>query len=154
LHRIIFLDPEIIQNLKAISLGEPDPRLVEAVDEALQSLDPSLGLLIRERYFEGLTIKEISERNSLPEPQVIAGVYEARRRLKMLLAEFVRKRWGIEVKGVCRICTHPRRDEIEAILSSRGKNESWGVTCRRVESLLKERIQPPQVLKAHTKHMK
>jgi hypothetical protein len=153
LHRLIFLDPDIIQNLKAVSPIDPDPELVEAVDRALLQLVPDLRRLIRERYFESLTVKEISERNHLPEAETIAGIYEAKRRLKMLLAEFVRKRWGIETKEVCRICIHPQKEKIEAILQNRKKTESWGSTCRRVKRLLGERIHPPQILKAHIKHM-
>jgi hypothetical protein len=154
LHRITFLDPMMIQNLKAVSGSEPDPELVEAVDKALLRLDPDLRRLIRERYFEGLTVGEISERNNLPEPQAIAGIYEAKRRLKVLLADFVRKRWGIEVTGVCSICSHPRKEEIENALRARKSTESWGSTCRKIEQLIEERIQPPQVLKAHIRHMK
>ena len=154
MHRMIFLDPDIIQNLRPHSSTDPDPELVEAVNQALLHLAPGHRRLIRERYFEGLTVREICERNHLPEAEVIAGIYEAKRQLKMLLGEFAGKRWGIEVKGACRICVHPRKEKIEAILRSRKKTESWGSTCRRVERLLGERIQPPQVLKAHIRHMR
>lgn len=153
MHRIVFLEPELIQNLKNDPRSDPDPELVKAVDEALLSLDPDLCRLVHERYFEGLTVREISERNHIPESEAIAGIYQAKRRLKMLLAEFVKKRWKIKVDGVCRICVHPQKEKIETILHSRKKTESWAVTCRRVEYLLGERIQPPQVLKAHMKHM-
>lgn len=154
MHRTIFLDPDIIENLKTISRADPDPELVEAVSEALLTLSPDLRRIICERYFEGLTIGEISERNQLAETEAISRIYEARRRLKMLLAEFVRKRWGITVEGVCRICAHRKKEEIETILRTRRPSESWGSTCRRVERLLKERVQPPQILIAHMKHMK
>jgi hypothetical protein len=154
LHRLVFLDPEIIDNLKAVAPADPDPEVAEAVRQALLNVSPELRRLIRERYFEGLTIGEISERNHLAERETVRRIYEAKRQLKMVLAGFVKKRWGIEVKGLCRICTHAEREKIEAVLRTRKKTESWGSTCRKVQDLLKERIQPPQVLKAHMKHMK
>lgn len=154
MHRIVFLDPETIENLRAISPADPDPELVMTVNEALLTLSPELRRLIRERYFESLTIGEISDRNHLPERETIRKIYEAKRQLKMVLASFVKKRWGIEAMGVCRICTHPEREKIEAVLRARKVTESWGSTCRKVQNMLQQRMQPPQILKAHMKHMK
>lgn len=96
---------------------------------------------------------QIAERNDISEKEVVKRIYEAKRQLKMMLAEFVRKRWGLQIKGVCRICTHPQKETIDTILRNIDDGESWRKICREVENAIGDRIYPPQILKAHMKHM-
>ncbi len=153
MHRIIYLDPEIIQHLKASASQPPDPELVEAVNDALEGLDSDLQQIVHERYFEGLTVPQIAERNKIPENEVVKLIYEAKRQLKMMLAEFVRKRWGLQIKGVCKICTHPQKEKINSILQNKKDGDSWREICSKIEAEVGDRIYPPQILKAHIKHI-
>jgi len=139
--------------MKVDGIPEIDPAIVEAVDQAMGQLNETQREIIRERFFEGLAIREIAVRREMDECQVIGIIYESKRVLKTLLADFVKTRWGIEPIGICRICSHKRREEIEDILLNIGKRDSWGTVSRRIEKKTGERIHPPQILKAHLKHM-
>jgi hypothetical protein len=154
LGRIIYIDPEIIANVKNIVPRPPDPAIVEAVNDAMESLDPHLRQIVFERYFEGLSIPEISARNGVEEKEVSRSLYKARRKLRTLLAAFVRDRWKIETKGICRICSHPQKRQIENILRKIDSSESWGEICGRIKAEIGEYFHPPQILKAHLIHMK
>lgn len=151
---IIYLDPVFLQNLPAFRSSPTDPDIIEAVSEALKTLDPETERLIRERFFEGLSLNEIANRNNIDVREVVRSLYEGNRQLKILLSDFVKRKWGIKPNGICRICGHPKRTEIEGILNKRDNSRSWGQVCRAVEKATGERFQPPQILKAHIKHMK
>ncbi len=126
---------------------------MEAVNDALEGLDSNLQQIVHERYFEGLTMPQIAERTKIAEKEVIKRIYEAKRQLKMILAEFVRKRWGLQIKGVCRICTHPQKEKINSILRNKKDSDSWSGICSKIETEVGDRIYPPQILKAHIKHI-
>jgi len=153
LHRIIYLDPEIIQQFKSTSKQSPDPAIVTAVSEAIEKLDHGLRRVVHERYFEGLSLPEIAARNGIGQREVIGNLYEAKRLLKLMLADFVSRRWGVKPPGICRVCTHPKREIIENILKTVDGSSSWAEICRRVEAATGERFHPPQILKAHQKHI-
>lgn len=153
MHRIIYLDPEIIEHLNAFASRPPDPELIETVNEALERLESDLRQIVHERYFEGLTVPQIAERNEITEKEVIKRIYEAKRQLKMMLAEFVRRRWGLQIEGVCKICRHPQREMIDSILRNKNDGDSWRRICKKIEEDVGDRIHPPQILKAHIKHM-
>ncbi len=153
MHRIIYLDPEIIEHLNTFASRPPDPELIETVNEALERLESDLRQIVYERYFEGLSIPQIAERNKITDKEVVRRIYEAKRQLKMMLAEFVRRRWGLQIEGVCKICKHPRREMIDSILRNKTDDESWRRICKRIEKEVGDRIHPPQILKAHIKHM-
>ncbi|MEE9555152.1 MAG: sigma-70 family RNA polymerase sigma factor [candidate division Zixibacteria bacterium] len=153
MHRILFLDPEFLQNIQAIRDHPADPEIIEAVTEALKRLPPETERLIRERFFEGLSLSEIAERSDIDFKEVVRAIYEGKRQLKILLSEFVKRRWGIKPEGICRVCGHPKRKEIERIVIKCNRSRSWGEICAAVEKATGERFHPPQILKAHIKHM-
>lgn len=151
---IIYLDPEFLQNLPAIRSRPTDPDIIKAVTEALKRLKPETERLVRERFFEGLSLAEIADRNNIDVREVVRSLYEGKRQLKILLSDFVKRKWEITPDGLCRVCGHPKRTEIEEILIKRDSSQSWGKICRMVEKATGTRLQPPQILKAHIKHMK
>jgi len=150
---IIYLDPIFIENLPTFPSRPTDPDIIKAVSEALKTLNPEIERLISERFFEGLSLTEIANRNNIDVREVVHALYEGKRQLKILLSDFVKRKWGIRPDGICRICSHPKRTEIEGILIKRDSSRSWGQICRAVEKATGERFQPPQILKAHIKHM-
>ena len=153
MHRLVYLDPEILQQLRSIPPQHADPDVVKAVRAAIEKLNPEIRQVVRERYFECLSLAEMAGRRGLEEKEMAKSVYEANRQLKLMLADFVGRRWGIKPRGICRICGHPRRAIIEEILRNIKGSESWAKISRLVESAVGERFHPPQVLKAHLKHM-
>ncbi len=153
MHRLIFLDPDLIQLMGESSSQHADPDVIDAVSGALKALGREMEEVVRARYFEGLSVPAIAARYEIQDREVVGILYEAKRRLKILLADFPEKRWGVSTDGLCRVCGHPERKKIEKILMVNAGSRSWGAICREVEQAVGERFYPPQVLKAHLKHI-
>jgi len=153
LKRIVFMDPGIFNGLEVLAAPEPDPELVSNVNTALEQLEPALQEILKLKYYEGATTGEIALALDKPEKEIISLIYEAKRQMRFHLAEFVNKRWGIKSGRLCRICIHPRRAAIESILIGKSQSESWGKITDRIYEAGEERFHPPQILKAHLKHM-
>lgn len=151
--RIVFTDPEKLEILNSRTSIEADPELVAEVNRALERLEPPLKELLKMWYYDGARIKDIARQFNKSEREISGLLYEAKRQLKILLADFVKKRWGVDTEGICRICAHPRRTAIDEILSGRGRYESWRSINDKLSEAVGERFQPPQILKAHIKHM-
>ncbi len=154
MNRILYLDPEILDTLMPARPPDPDPELITAVNEALSGLKPELRELIIKRFYEGRKISEIESELDRPEKEIMALLYEAKRQLRSLLADFARERWGIEVRKGCRICAHARRAEIEKILLGKKERDSWRKTTLKIRDAAGESFHPPQILIAHMKHIK
>jgi hypothetical protein len=153
LKRIILLDPEILDVLEDHRSPNPDPVLLSRVNEALEQLAPEYRELLRMRYYDGVPLRDIASALDKSDKEVKGLLYEAKRQMKILLAGFVRKRWGVETEGICGICSHAQRNIIEKILSNKVSGESWRKINDRIFKAIGERFQPPQILKAHIKHM-
>ncbi len=151
--RIIYIENNFLQSLAGRDFQEPDQVLTETVNQAVESLRKDLRQIIRARYFEALSVAAIAERNGMPEKEIIRLLYEAKRQLKMILADFAADRWGIKIRGRCRICLHDRRELIDCILLGRSSDESWAATSEKIKAAIGENFQPPQILKAHLKHL-
>ena len=151
--RVIFTDPKNMEVLNNRISIEADPELVAEVNRALEQLEPRFKELLKMWYYDGARIKDMAQVFDMSESEISGLLYEAKRQMKILLADFVKKRWGVDAGGLCRICAHPRRDDIEEILSARGRNESWRSINDRLSEVVGEKFQPPQILKAHIKHM-
>ena len=105
------------------------------------------------RFYDGATIPELARSLQKTEKEISGALYEAGRQMKILLAGYVTKKWGLEIEGICRICVHPMKAVIEKILKNKGRNESWKNVTDRIREATGERFHPPQILKAHLKHM-
>jgi len=147
------MDLDIFDNPENQVLPKPDPELVLNVNKALEYLTPDLREILIMRYYDGATTGEISLAMHKPEKEILSLIYEARRQMKIQLGEFVKKRWGIETGKLCRICVHPGRATIESILIGKRRTESWGKISKKIYEVVGERFHPPQILKAHLKHM-
>ena len=122
--RLIYLEHQFLQSFGISEKAKIDHEIIEHVGNALKKLDPDLENIIRERFFAGLSVSEISKRNDLDEKEIIKLIYEGKRQLKMFLADFVKKRWGIEPSGICRICIHPEQEIINNILLNKKSKTS------------------------------
>ena len=155
MHRMIYMDLNLLESVATMAAPnpDPDPRLVLEVDRAFTKLQPRLRDTLKPRYYNGETIREIASGLGISENEVRRLIYEAKRRLRLHLAEFVRDRWGIENGNTCRICIHPQRERIETILRAKKPEDSWKSITDKVCKLTGERFQPPQILKAHFAHI-
>jgi hypothetical protein len=153
LKRIILLDPELLDVLEDRFSPNPDPELLSRVNEALEQLDPEYREILKLWYYDGARIRDITRALDKSEKEIMELLYEAKRQVKILLAGFVKKRWGVETKGICRICSHAQRNIIEKILSNKVSGESWRKINDNIYKAIGTRFQPPQILKAHIRHM-
>jgi hypothetical protein len=131
----------------------PDPGLVLAVRRALKNLSATHREIVEARLYDCLTFSQIALRLNMTERNARASYYAARQALKLSLAHFVEKRWQVKPDGICRICTHPRRVQIEKLLSQKTQSETWSAFGRKLEREIGEIIKPPKILIAHQMHI-
>ena len=127
--------------------------MIAAVDKALEKLEPKLRDILKMRYYDGATVPEIASTLSKSENEILGLIYEACRQMKILLADFVKRRWDIKSGTACRICAHPEREIIEKILLGKNDKESWRRVTDEISNAVGVRFHPPQILKAHLRHM-
>ncbi len=142
MERVIFVDPEALKGISTEWMAGPDPTLAEAVSDARERLPEALDLLIYQRVYEGMSIPDMARINGLSRREVNVWLYEAERLLRLYLADFALKRWGVRAV-TCRVCTHPQGDAIDRLLDTKTSDESWGAFGRRLEQAIGQRIHPP-----------
>lgn len=153
MERIVYTGFRNVDHLENPDTKCPDPALVNAVERALAGLSPLERDIIIQRVYNGRPMPDIARQNNISYRQAHSLFYDARRRLRTLLADFVRERWGIETSGICRICFHPEKNKIESLLKSRSSRESWRKFNNRLEKAIGEKINPPIILINHLKHI-
>jgi hypothetical protein len=125
--------------------------IVMAVTRALEALSEEEADLIRRFYFQGMSYREIS-RITGREIYRLDGVHgRALRKLKALLQPLVEGRCGREdrLNIDCPLCRHPARQEIERLINSKRKEETW----KRIIKILRRNyalpIRSPQLIIGH-----
>jgi hypothetical protein len=151
--KIVYTGLRVLEHIEHAEPARADPDLVDAVKRALASLSPLERDIVSQIIYDGNSLPEIALQNGLSIGQSRAIFYEAKNRLRALLAGFVKERWGIEISGKCRVCLHPRKNEIDALLKRHSSRESWGNFNRRLEKAIGEKINPPAILINHLKHI-
>ncbi len=146
-------DPQVIDTIEIEQSKLTDPVLVDTVSNAMNRLDPGSQQLIYEIFYQGHSLSGIASRDGIPLNELNRRFYEIKRQLKMILGDFVKNRWGLNVTGTCRICSHPRKEAIDRVILAKNDSESWGQICKNLESITGEKFYPPQILKAHLKHI-
>jgi len=150
----VYWDPALLAIEELPGPAQSDSEIVSAVQNAIEQLPTAQREIITARFYEGLTLDQIGARLGLTRKGVLAQNYAAIRSLKYQLSSFVKAKWGIEVSGLCRICRHPKRSEIEKMLLSKSKHETWGAFGKRLKREIGERIHPPRILISHLGHLK
>lgn len=151
--RIIYVDMRLLEGLEIPDSVDPDPELVSKVNDALERLDPLLRDILKGRIYDGETIDSLAAKHGRPVNEIKRILYEAVRQMRIYLSDFVRARWGIETGKTCKVCRHSNKAKIEAILRRRRPGDSWKVVTQKIHKATGERFHPPQILKAHLKHM-
>ncbi len=151
--RIDYVEPEVLQSLISLETAPVDPRLKAEVEKALAQLPEHLQELVIARIYQGKTLNQIMRLNNLPRELVISELKEAMRQLRLLLADFVRNRWNIEIGPICRICVHPQRENINRMLRNKPDSQSWGLFGKHLRREIGENIGPPRVFITHLNHI-
>jgi len=127
--------------------------LRQIVADSLNCLDSGQKQIIHLRYWEMLTQKEIARYLGITPIEVRAIIKLAHAKLRPYLANYVRERWHFSPRGVCPICTHPRRAIIERLLDEKTRSESWGEFGQKLSKTIGEKINPPRLLIVHLNHI-
>jgi len=139
------------------SPGSPNlSDFLNEVRRAVSSLETIQGTVITMYHFENLDFDQIAAALDLPIPQVKKLHGEALVILKYGLAEAVNRRWPGRFDKMlsCPICSHPKRELIERIITGKKEHESWGTINRRLKSQIGRIIHPPALLINHQKYHK
>ncbi len=128
--------------------------IIAKVREAVESLPADERDFISMYWFEGKSLKELSELLGR-KPHKLDGMNRRIiKKLKRKLAKYVCEQFGIVEQEVsrCIICSHPERKEIDRILLAKKADE----TFRPIYKLLSEqfglKISTPQILIGHIKY--
>jgi len=156
--KIIYLDPLMLAEIAgAKPEPEDDPELEELRDiirnEVLALENPGREIIIR-LHFERMNAADVAAEIGLSPETVVRIGREALLILKSRLQQTVGKRWPkiSESAGICPICTHPRRTEIERIASAKTDGESWGSINRKIKKNVGLVFRPPMILINHLKY--
>ncbi len=153
MRKTLFFENDCILDIIAPPATPADPAIEKAVQRALKKLEPDIREIVRQYYFDGLSYAQIAKRQHILRGEARVVIINAKKQLKILLAEFVRTRWNVNVHPTCRICNHPERRIIEYYLAQKSDDESWGEVGNRLMVELGERFHPPQILIAHLEHI-
>ena len=130
----------------------------DRVDEIGREVRRAVGRLRRlERvaieafYFEGLSVARIARSEGASINRVLVAQRQAFRELRVMLAPFVARMFGIEATCVptCPICIAPWREDAEALIESKTADQTWGEIIVRIERATGWKTRSPQVLIAH-----
>nr|MBN2278393.1 hypothetical protein [candidate division Zixibacteria bacterium] len=133
---------------------QPNERVVRAVREALEHLSPLEREFIERYYFKGESYRKIALALNRRFGRMESLHRRTVGRLRKLLARFVKTEFDLEnkIKAECPLCISPYRVEIDALIESKTKEETW----KNIIRILKEKygiiIQTPQILIGHHKY--
>jgi len=133
-----------------------DQELEKRVHEALTRLDETEREFILYFYFDCFSYERIESLLKKRKDKLQRIHQRALDKLELILKDFVEKRFKLKTddKTVCIICQNPHREELDRIILSKRKQETW----KRIIKILNEkyhlRIKTPQILIGHArKHM-
>lgn len=146
--------------------GEGDWEIKLEVRGALAKLSKEEKILIEQFYFEGKSHKEIGQILKLNSKQVEYLKQKAVLKLRNLLADFVARKYKIQVSQFsqskmiqnrqkptgCVICQNPKQKEIEELIASKKDHQTWRVIFKKLSQRFNLEIKAPQVLVGHMKH--
>ena len=144
------------QLLEKLEEEKSQAELEKEVDKAMGKLDKMERRFIRYFYFDCLSYNRISFILNKSKDRLERIHRAALEKLKYILKDYVSQRYKLKITPTskCLICSHPRRKEIEDIINTKKKEETWK---RILKVFMKEfnlEIKSPQSLINHKKkHM-
>jgi hypothetical protein len=142
IRRIFYLNWDleiVVENEEIAEEKERKEELEDEVQRCLEKLPFLEKEFIRYFYFEGLPYKQISLLLKTNQRKLERMHKNILKQLKILLKDFVEKRFKLKIadEKLCPICLHPKREELEKILDSKRKEESF----KRILRIFKEKFQ-------------
>ncbi len=140
---------------EAADTGEGyNDEIVMAVTRALETLSEEEAAMIRRFYFQGLSYQEISRITGREIYRLGALHRRALRKLTARLRPLVQETCNRDDfrKTGCPLCDHPAREEIDRLIYSKRREETWK---RMIKTLRKEYALPirsPQLIIGHLKY--
>jgi RNA polymerase sigma factor (sigma-70 family) len=144
---------ELIQKIKE---EESRSELEVIVAKALDKLDSLEREFIRYFYYDCLSYNQISQLLDKTKDRLERIHRSALEKLRFGLRDYVSQRYKLKIsqEKKCLICSHPLRDELDDLIRTKKKEETWKNILRIFKVKYTLEIKTPQVLINHQrKHM-
>jgi len=128
--------------------------IATAVNRAIAHLPELDRLIIEDYYVLCLSRRVIARRHDLDEHEVDVTRARAERRLRMMLTEFVERRFKLIIRSgkECVLCRSVFRAEIDALLSRRKPENPWSVLRRQLNERFGLNIKRVQAVMTHCRY--
>jgi RNA polymerase sigma factor (sigma-70 family) len=126
------------------------------VRSAVEKLSPDERRFVELFYFEFRSYREISRKLRKKTYKLERIHARAVEKLRILLGDFVRQRFGLDVppRTDCMICMSPHRRELEQLIRDKTDEETYSRLMRTFRKKHGVKIKTPQVIIGHRKkHM-
>ncbi len=148
-------DPNQLANIFS-HLQKPlyNQKIIKAVRKAVDKLKPAEKDFIERYYFQGYSIEQIALDLNLSKKNINVRHHLALIKLRKYLALFVKEQFGLEtqINQNCLICNSVYTKEINRLIRSKKKEETWKRIIRILKEKYKIKIKSPQILIGHQKY--
>jgi len=133
---------------------KPNQRIVDEVRRAVARLTPLEREYVERRFFQGESFPEISRAFNKRLSRIEAIHRRVVTKLKYLLAEFVKKEYGLDMPGRknCPLCNSVFRARIDRVIKGKRKEDTWKSIIKVLEARYGIVIKSPQILAGHEKY--
>jgi hypothetical protein len=157
--QVVFVDHQTLakladRNLLTLADDSDLDEIKQKVRQAISRLSPNQQTIIIMYYFEDASIEQIAARMDLTPKQIHKSLSAARTTIKHALQRTVESRWPSigQTQPACQICLHPRRAEIEKMISEKPDSHSWRLFNEKLSNEFGLKINPPIKIKHHVKY--
>ena len=128
--------------------------IITAVNRAMEALDEEERTFIQAFYFQGMSFRQIVGITGRPHYRLRDLHDRAVRRLKRRLSCLLNGRFNTPAAGNvgCPLCRHPDVDEINALIASKSKEETWRRVIRTLRDDFSTAGVTPQQIIGHRKY--
>ena len=128
-------------------------RIINAVQEALEELDPTERLIVEKHHFQGETLVDIARQLDRKAGAVVNSHRRALRTLRKHLSRFAATEFGINGEAPkCPICNCPEREAVDALIAAKRPEEPYGLLMRQLRKQFGLEIRSPQTIIGHQKY--
>jgi hypothetical protein len=136
---------------------EKDQRLElirEQVQKALAALSEPEQQFLTDFYFSGCSYESIAARQGRAVYKLESLHRRALRKLRRSLAGLMAREYGVltEPEHSCPICSSPDRREIDQVIHSRNRKQTWGPVMKRLREEFGLKLRSPQTIIGHLKY--
>ncbi|MBN2227341.1 MAG: sigma-70 family RNA polymerase sigma factor [candidate division Zixibacteria bacterium] len=133
---------------------EVSNQLIRSVRRAVSTLTPREREFVYRYYYNGEANRKIAIEMGLTVGRIDRLHRRILKRLKIVLADFVRKEYGLDVAigDDCPICQSPHCDEINRLIQAKPPEVTWRGVLKTLCNEYGLKITSPQVLIGHEKY--